>query len=148
MRSFRPKRRVSVDANVLMAAIAYRSKVAPQVLDRIRDRDDLIVSNIILLQCTRQAGKKNCRLDEEAIRRAVLEICPDVVVIELLPLEELRKRYSIRDEGDLEVLYSADVTHSDILITGDKDFYDEDWPPKGVDVRFMRPRDYLEEDDE
>lgn len=148
MISLRSRRRVSVDANVLMAAIAYRSKVAPLVLDKIRSKDDLIVSNIILLQCTRQAGKKNCPLDREAIRRAVLEICPDVVMIELLPLDELRRRYSIRDEGDLEVLYSADATHSDILITGDKDFYDESWPPKGANVKFMRPRDYLEEDDE
>ena len=144
----RSKRRVSVDANVLMAAIAYRSKVAPLVLDRIRSRDNLVVSNIILLQCTRQAGKKNCCLDEDAIRRAVLEICPDVAVIEVLPLEELRRRYSIRDEGDLEVLYSADATHSEILITGDKDFFDEEWPPKGAEVCFIRPREYLEEDEE
>ena len=144
----RSRRKVSVDANVLMAAIAYKSKVTPQVLDRIRSRDELIVSNIILLQCTRQANKKNCRLDEDAIRRAVLEICPDVVMIEVIPLEELRRRYSIRDEGDLEVLYSADATHSDILITGDKDFYDENWPPRGAKVRFMRPREYLEEDEE
>ncbi len=148
MRRFSLKRKVSVDANVLMAAIAYKSKVAPLVLDKIRSRDDLIVSNIILLQCTRQAGKKNCQLDADSIRKAVLNICPEVVMIEVLPLEELHKRYSIRDEGDLEVLYSVDATHSDILITGDKDFYDKSWPPSGVKVRIMRPREYLEEEDE
>lgn len=52
------RRRVSVDANVLMAAIAYKSKVAPRVLSKIKDRDKLIVSNIILFQCTRQSGHR------------------------------------------------------------------------------------------
>lgn len=148
MFSFNRKRRVSVDANVLMAAIAYRSKVVPLVLDKIRTHDELIVSNIILFQCTRQSGKKGCNLDEESIRKAVLDICPDVAMIEILPIEELRKRYSIRDEEDLEVLYSVDATDSDILVTGDKDFYDVDRPPRGVKVRFMRPREYLDEEDE
>lgn len=142
----RSRRKVSVDANVLVAAVVYRSKFMPKVLDRIRSKDELIVSNIILFQCTRQALKSKCPLSSEEIRKAVLDICPDVVEIELVPVEDLRMRYSIRDESDLETLYSVDMTHSEILVTGDDDFFDEKNPPKGVKVRYMRPNEYLEED--
>ncbi len=139
------RRKVSVDANVLLAAIVYRSKTMPILLDRINQCDTLIVSNIILFQCTRHANREECTLSEKQIRDAVLKICPDVVEIELLSVEDLRKRYSIRDESDLETLYSVDATGSDIFITGDRDFYDPNAPPQGITARIMRPRDYLKE---
>ena len=141
------RRRVSVDANVLLAAIAYRSKAMPPVLDKIKDKDELIVSNIILMQCTRHAGRKKCSLSADEIRQEVLRICPDVVEIAVVPLAKLKEKYYVRDESDLETLYSVDETRSDIFITGDTDFYDESDPPRGVKVRFMRPREYLDEDD-
>ncbi len=144
----RSRRKVSVDANVLIAAVVYRSKQMPRVLDSIRSRDELIVSNIILFQCTRQAMKSKCPLTSEEIREAILDICPDVVEIEIVPVEDLRRRYSMRDDSDLETLYSVDMTRSEILVTGDDDFFDEKNPPRGVKVRYMRPRDYLEEGDE
>ena len=68
-------------------------------------------------------------------------------MVDILPVSELRKRYSIRDDSDLETLYSIDVTGAEIFITGDDDFFDPIRPPAGVTVRFIRPRDYLEEDD-
>ena len=142
------RRRVSVDANVLIAAVVYRSKLMPRVLDSIKSRDELIISNIILFQCTRQALKSKCPLSADEIRRAILNICPDVVEIDIVPVEDLRLRYSMRDDSDLETLYSVDMTRSEILVTGDDDFFDEKNPPKGVKVRYMRPREYLEEGDE
>ena len=142
------RRRVSVDANVLIAAVVYRSKLMPRVLDSIKSRDELIISNIILFQCTRQALKSKCPLSAGEIRRAILNICPDVVEIDIVPVEDLRLRYSMRDDSDLETLYSVDMTRSEILVTGDDDFFDEKNPPKGVKVRYMRPREYLEEGDE
>ena len=141
------RRKVSVDANVLMAAIAYKSTVAPKVIDREKERDTLVISNIILFQCTRQSGKKNCGMTEEQIRDAVFAISPEIEMVDILPVSELRKRYSIRDDSDLETLYSIDVTGAEIFITGDDDFFDPIRPPAGVTVRFIRPRDYLEEDD-
>lgn len=141
------RRRVSVDANVLLAAIVYRSKAIPPVLDKIKSEDELVVSNIILMQCTRHAGRKKCSLSADEIRQEVLRICPDVVEIAVVPLAKLKDKYYVRDESDLETLYSVDATCSDIFITGDTDFYDELDPPRGVKVRFMRPREYLDEDD-
>ena len=142
------RRRVSVDANVLIAAVVYRSKLMPRVLDSIKSRDELIISNIILFPCTRQALTSKCPLSADEIRRAILNICPDVVEIDIVPVEDLRLRYSMRDDSDLETLYSVDMTRSEILVTGDDDFFDEKNPPKGVKVRYMRPREYLEEGDE
>lgn len=107
-----------------------------------------MISNIILMQCARQADKRKCTLSREEIIEKVTELCPNVVEIDVLPLEELRKHYSMRDDSDLEILYTADVLDADIVVTGDNDFFDEKNPPKGVKVRFMRPREYLQEDDE
>ena len=46
-----------------------------------------------------------------------------------LPLEDSRSRYSMRDESDLEVLYSADMLGADILVASDDDFSDTENPP-------------------
>ena len=142
------KDRVVVDTGIIMAVIAYRSKSLVPVFDKAKRKDDLVISNIILMQCVRQADKRKCTLTREEIVQKVTELCPNVVEIDVLPLEELRKHYSMRDDSDLEILYTADVLDADIVITGDNDFFDEKNPPKGVKVRFMRPREYLQEDDE
>ena len=142
------RRKVSVDANLIMAAIAYKSTVAPRVFDKVRERDMLVVSNIILFQCTRQSKKKRCGLTEEEIRDAVFALSPEIEMVDILPLSELKKRYFIRDDSDLETLYSIDVTGTEIFITGDRDFFDLVRPPAGVKVRFMRPREYLDEEDD
>lgn len=142
------KDRVVVDTGIIMAVIAYRSKSLVPVFDKAKRKDDLVISNIILMQCVRQADKRKCTLTHEEIVQKVIELCPNVVEIDVLPLEELRKHYSMRDDSDLEILYTADVLDADIVITGDNDFFDEKNPPKGVKVRFMRPREYLQEDDE
>lgn len=142
------KDRVIVDTGIIMAVIAYRSKSLVPVFDKAKRKDDLVISNIILMQCARQADKRKCTLTREEIVQKVTELCPNVVEIDVLPLEELRKHYSMRDDSDLEILYTADVLDADIVITGDNDFFDEKNPPKGVKVRFMRPREYLQEGDE
>lgn len=139
-----PERKtVVVDTGVIMAVVAYRSKTLEPVFDKARREDDLVISNIILMQCARQAGKKKCSLDRDEIIARVKELCPNVVEIAIVPLEELRRRYSIRDESDLEILYSADMLDADILVTSDRDFLDPKMPPKGIRAIIMRPLEYL-----
>ena len=137
------RRTVVVDTGVIMAVVAYRSKSLVPVFDKARREDDLVISNIILMQCARQAGKKKCSLDRDEIIARVRELCPNVVEIAIVPLEELRRKYRMRDDSDLEVLYSADVLDADILITSDGDFFDEKRPPRGIRARIMRPLEYL-----
>jgi hypothetical protein len=47
----------------------------------------------------------------------------------------------MRDESDLEVLYSEDVLDADILVASDDDFFDTENPP-GDSVLMMRPGEY------
>ncbi len=137
------RKRVMIDTGVIMAVVAYRSKSLRPLFDKARREDDLVISNIILMQCARQAGKKKCGLSRDEIIGRVKELCPDVVEIAVVPLEELKKKYSIRDESDLEVLHSADMLDADILVTGDKDFFDPVNSPRGIRAAIMRPVDYL-----
>lgn len=135
--------RVVVDTGVIMAVVAYSSKKLLPVFDKAGKEDDLVISNIILMQCARQAEKKQCELSREEIIERVRELCPNVVEIAIVPLDELRERYFMRDDSDLEVLYSADMLNADILIASDRDFFDEKRPPKGIRARIMRPSEYL-----
>ena len=137
------KDRIVIDSGVIMAVVAYRSRRLLPVFEKAKNEDDLVISNIILMQCARQADKDKCELSRDEIITKVKELCPNVVEIAILPLEELRERYFMRDESDLEILYSADMLNADILITSDKDFFDEKRPPKGLRARIMHPMEYL-----
>lgn len=139
----RRKDRVVVDTGVIMAVVAYRSKRLAPVFEKARTEDDLVISNLILMQCARQADKKKCSMSREEIIGKVRELCPDVVEIAIIPLEELRARYSIRDDSDLEVLYTADVLDADIIVTSDNDFFDVKNPPCGICARILRPLEYI-----
>lgn len=135
--------RVIVDTGVIMAVVAYRSKSLSSVFEKAKKEDELVISNIILMQCARQSNKRKCTLSKDEIIEKVRTLCPNVVEIAIVPLEELRERYSMRDESDLEILYSADMLDADLLITSDKDFFDEERPPKGIRAKIMRPMEYL-----
>ena len=139
----RRRERVVVDTGAIMAVVAYRSKALPPVFEKARREDDLVISSIILMQCARQGDKRKCPLDRDEIVSKVRELCPDVVEIAVLPLEELRGKYGMRDESDLEVLYSADMLDADILIASDDDFYDPRRPVRGIRARILRPMEYL-----
>ena len=139
----RRKDRVVVDTGVIMAVIAYRSKRLVPVFEKARSEDDLVISNIILMQCARQADKSKCSMSREEIIAKVRELCPNVVEIAINPLEELRARYSKRDDSDLEILYTADVLDADIIVTSDNDFFDERNPPRGIRAKILRPFEYL-----
>jgi predicted nucleic acid-binding protein len=138
------KRRVTVDTGLIVAAVIYGSAKSRELIDTVKAKDELVMTNIILLQCTRQGRKKKCPISEREIERRVREMCPDVVYIELIPLEQLKERYSMRDDSDLEVLYSADMTDSQIIIASDHDFHDPNNPVKGVKAKIMWPDEYLD----
>ena len=137
------KDRIVIDSGVIMAVVAYRSRRLLPVFEKAKKEDDLVISNIILMQCARQANKEKCELSRDEIIAKVKELCPNVVEIAILPLEELKKRYSIRDDSDLEILYTADVLDADIIIASDSDFFDIRNPPKGIRARIMHPMEYL-----
>ena len=127
MRSLRKK--VTVDANIIVAALVYGSPKSQLLIDTVNDEDELVMTNIILMQCARQGKKKGCPLDCEEIERRVRAI--------------LKERYYIRDDKDYEILYSADVTESDFLVTTDKDFFDPRRPVKGLRAKILHMDEYL-----
>lgn len=139
----RQKDRVVIDTGVIMAVVAYKSKRLVPVFEKARSEDDLVISNIILMQCARQADKGKCSMSREEIIEKVRELCPNVVEIAIMPLEELKTRYSMRDDSDLEILYTADVLDADVIVTSDNDFFDEGNPPRGIRAKILRPLDYL-----
>ena len=68
-----------------------------------------------------------------------------VIPLTVPPDAELKKRYRIRDASDRKIIYAADVTGTEILVTEDKDYYAEnaEIPDK---IRVMHADTYLDEE--
>ena len=56
----------------------------------------------------------------------------------------LKKLYNIHDEKDRRILYAADRTGTEILVTGDNGFFRDD-VKKMKRTMFLRPKAYIEE---
>jgi predicted nucleic acid-binding protein len=69
-------------------------------------------------------------MEDELIKRFGVPIEIDVP-----PIERLKEKYTIRDDDDYKILYSAERTRSKIIVTRDKDFFDlAIRGPKGIKI--------------
>lgn len=144
----RNPRNVTFDANVVVSALIYDSKICQKALDKVRDKDNFVLTNLIYDQIIRQGFKPKSPLDANEIRLALKDLGVEVIEVdprELAILETQKgKEYFIRHDPDYVVLLSANETDSVILVTGDKDFYDA--PVRGLKKAvIMRPKQYVYE---
>ena len=57
------------------------------------------------------------------------------IEVDLPSVEELKKKYFVRDIDDLKILHSAGQTKSKLIVTRDEDFMDKNVKgPKGVKI--------------
>lgn len=140
---FRNKSKVTVDTGIIVAALIYKSSTLRNVLETVKEKDEMMLSNIILFQCKRQSKKRNCPYTSEEIEKMIRDIFPDVVRVDLVPLEVMKALYRIRDDDDLEILYSADMTDSEIILSSDRDFFDKSKPILGINAKIMNVNDYM-----
>jgi predicted nucleic acid-binding protein len=90
-------------------------------------------------------NKQRARVSGDIMWERLRELCPQIIEVKPMPsVDELQKRYKIRDVKDLKILYSVEMTDSVILVTYDDDFFDS---VEGVTARIIRPADYLYEDE-
>ncbi len=141
------KRKVTLDSNVLISGLIYNSSEANDAIRKSVIDDELMLTNIIIVECVGHSKKKGVKFTEEQILEKLHELRPEPIVLELAPESELRDRYYIRDEKDYKILFSVDKTNSELLVTGDNDYFDKERPVRGIRARIMRPRQYLDEGD-
>jgi predicted nucleic acid-binding protein len=137
MRLFRKK--VTLDSNVIISGVTYGSKTANKAIDRSVEDDRLMMTNVIYDECMKHAKDK--KKSQSVMKKRLDEIAPNVIQIEVPTQKELKKKYRIRDDNDYKILYSADVTNSKILVSGDNDFHQNDVKgPRGTKI--VRTADY------
>ncbi len=131
----------------MISGLLYNSLDANRVIKKSTTDDELIITNIILVECARHSKKKGVKFTEEEIIGRVKSL-GEPIILEVAPMDELKERYYIRDDDDYAILFSVDETDTEILVTGDKDYFDPRYPVKGIRARILKPKQYLEEDSE
>lgn len=139
------KRNVTLDSNVLVSYVVSKrdNTVNKKVVTKSTTDDRLMLTDVIYEECLRYADKPKARATKEEMTVGLKGITPHIIDISPVPPDsELMKKYKIRDQKDLKILYSVDMTDSVILVTMDDDFSDV----KGMKAKIMNPAEYLRDD--
>ena len=152
------RRRVMLDTNVIYSGIRYPKSNTAKIVDKALETDDLQITSVNYNECletvrnkqNRQRKKgKSPEITVEEMRNSLDDIVSrttsgEVKKIKLPRAKALEKMYSIRDKKDRKILYAAEKTGSEMLITGDKDFTEGLGTPL-KQCMIVRPTDYREE---
>lgn len=113
--------RIMLDTNVLISVAVFKSRHLSDMLGWICHAHQLVLSAYVVDECY------------EVVRRKKADLVPALGrFFEAIPFEMVHTPkvlpkhgwFTIRDEADEKVLYSAISSDVDVLITGDKDFDD------------------------
>jgi predicted nucleic acid-binding protein len=107
-----------LDTNVLLSALLFPSQRMNTLIERIVSKYQLVLSSFISEEFMEVICLKFP--DKESVVDFLLQQLPyEYVVTPQFPKPGL---FSIRDETDYPVLYSAIVDDVDVFVSGDKDF--------------------------
>ena len=128
--------RVMLDTNILISALVFKSETMNSIIKALAEKFSLVLCSYVINELHETVNSKFCSKADD-IERFLAELPFEYVYTpHNLPPHNL---FSIRDGDDEKVLYSAIVADVDILITGDKDFYDVDIERPEV----LSPADFL-----
>jgi putative PIN family toxin of toxin-antitoxin system len=110
-----------LDTNILVSAIVFRSKHMNEIIRLLSEKHALVLCSYVVDELHEVINDKFPSHAGD-VSKFRLELPFELVYTpQELPKHEL---FKIRDEDDEKVLYSAIIADVDILVTGDKDFYD------------------------
>jgi putative PIN family toxin of toxin-antitoxin system len=109
-----------LDANILVSAIFFKNEQLDRVFRTIFDKHTLVISSYTVTELIDTAKRKFPH------RVSVIDDVLTGISYELVytPMNIGPPLFEIRDPDDYPVLYTAIIEDVDILVTGDKDFFD------------------------
>jgi putative PIN family toxin of toxin-antitoxin system len=127
-----------IDTNVIISAILFPGSLPDRALEKVLMEHHLILCSHIIDELHRVFEKKfNNKLLQ--LEKFLSELSFELVHT---PLKIENKNYpEIRDKADLPILVSAIVEDVDIIVTGDKDFFDLNIAKPDI----MEPKEFLEQ---
>jgi len=129
--------RVMLDSNILVSAIVFNSKPMREIIQRLASKYSLVLCSFVISE-VRTVFEKKFPKHINDLEYFLIET-PFELAHTPQPLPE-HGLFTIRDIDDENVLYSAILADVDVLITGDKHYFD------GVDVErpeILTPAEFL-----
>ena len=128
--------RVMLDTNILISALIFRSKTMNNIISLFAGKYSLVLCSYVIDELHEVVDSKfNDKKDD--LERFLLALPFELIYTpQTLPQHNI---FTIRDKDDEKVLYSAVLSDVDVLITGDKDFYDVDIERPEI----LSPADFL-----
>jgi len=124
------------DANVLISAIVFRSSKMSAVLLKVIAEHELCIATYTIEEVKRIINEKFG--DVEVDISEFFEDFPYTLIE--TPFDSDSPLVNIRDASDYPVIYTAITGQVDVLLTGDKDFFDL----KIDRPEIMQPLDFLD----
>lgn len=129
------------DTNVLVTYVMSKSDKTPicAVFQKVKESDTLVVTNQIMQELySLDLSKKKVSKDD--VTRALRKLQPTMVFV-CNPSDEELSRFTIDDEDDKRILYSAKQVNAKIILTDDKAWFRDN--VSGADVEIMDPYGYM-----
>lgn len=115
--------RIMIDTNIIISAILFPNSAPSKFIEEVTSKHTIVLCSYIIDELHRVFNKK---FKDKLL---YLEKFLSKFSYELIytPLDiEIDKYPKIRDIADLPILVSAIIEDVDIIVTGDKDFFDID----------------------
>ena len=115
--------RVMLDTNIIISAIVFKSQIMNEIIKLLAEKYSLVLCSYVIDELHEVVNSK-FRTKIMELETFLLQLPFEFVYTpKILPEHNF---FTIRDEDDEKVLYSAILADVDILVTGDKDFYEVD----------------------
>lgn len=129
--------RIMIDTNVIISAILFPKSQLSKVIESVTENHTLILCSHIIEEL-QEIFKRKFQEKRYLLDKFLYKLAYDLVYT---PADINSADYpEIRDKKDLPILVSAFLSDVDILITGDKDFFEVDIDKPEI----ITPREYLE----
>ena len=110
--------RVMLDSNILVSAVVFESKPMLEIIQRLSSKYSMVLCSYVISEL-RKVFKEKFPDYISNLEHFLIDVTFELVhTPQKLPNHGL---FTIRDEKDEKVLYSAILADVDVLVTGDKD---------------------------
>jgi putative PIN family toxin of toxin-antitoxin system len=113
--------RVMVDTNIIISAMVFKSAKMSDVLRRVVNDHELCLSEYTIEETKRILSEKFAGVVDDDIATFFKDYPYTLIVA---PVDAEKPLAKIRDAKDYPVLHAAITSQIDLILTGDKDFFD------------------------
>lgn len=128
--------RIMIDTNILVSALIFPGRAMDALMEKITTEHRLVLSSYVLDELFEVVNRK-FPAKADAVDLLLCQLPYELVYT---PKHMKTDLFSLRDDDDYPVLYSAVAEDVDIFVTGDRDFEDVDMERPEI----LTPAEFLE----